>query len=226
MTIGDRFKRHENSFKFHLPPRHYFVLRIDGKAFHTFTRGMRKPFCKKLTEAFQKSTIEVIPQIQGFDFAYGQSDEVSFVFSDLTNLNSDIWFGGGVQKIASIGASLFTGHFNRILGNEKLAFFDARVFALPNKAEVVNYLIWRQQDATRNSIQAVAQSLYSHKELQGKNSGELQELIFQKGINWNDLETWKKRGWGIVKEGRDFKVVDLPIFTEDREFFEGILTEE
>jgi tRNA(His) 5'-end guanylyltransferase len=110
----------------------------------------------------------------------------------------------------------------------KMAQFDARVFQIPSRIEVENYFIWRQQDAVRNSISSVAQSLYSHKELNGVKTNEMQEMIFQKGINWNDYDFRKKRGAVIGKvevqvEGgairNRWEVIDTPIFTQDREFF-------
>jgi tRNA(His) 5'-end guanylyltransferase len=115
--------------------------------------------------------------------------------------------------------------------NFKMAQFDARVFQIPSRTEVENYFIWRQQDATRNSISSVAQSLYSHKELNGKKTNEMQEMIFQKGINWNDYDFREKRGAVIGKveyevgEGDErsirnkWEVIETPIFTQNREFF-------
>ena len=80
-----------------------------------------------------------------------------------------------------------------------LAFFDARVFQIPEKEEVVNYLIWRQRDAEKNSVAMLAQSLYSQTELHRKNGSDMQEMCFQKGHNWNDLHFSKKRGSFIIK---------------------------
>ena len=119
---------------------------------------------------------------------------------------------------------------------EKGAMFDARCFSIP-KEEVCNYFIWRQQDATRNSIQMVAQANFSHKQLQGVPCDELQEMLWQeKNINWNDFETVKKRGSCCTKTGKhtvvDMKTgeqkdrlvweidKDIPIFTQDREYIE------
>jgi tRNA(His) 5'-end guanylyltransferase len=108
---------------------------------------------------------------------------------------------------------------------QKIAHFDCRAFVLPEN-ELCNYFIWRQQDATRNSIQMLAQSLYSQKELNGKNTSELQEMTFQKGKNWNDVETKFKRGSCVYKiqdpenVGRTKMYIDneIPIFTQDRDF--------
>jgi tRNA(His) 5'-end guanylyltransferase len=124
-----------------------------------------------------------------------------------------------------------TGEFNRLRPSwGRLAFFDSRVFTIPYQTEVENYFIWRQQDCTRNSITAVAQSLYSHKELEGKNGDQKQEMVFQKGINWNDYAPKYKRGRGVIKEYYDkdgvqrshWIIADIPVFTQDREFFKKI----
>ena len=93
----------------------------------------------------------------------------------------------------------------------KMAHFDARVFQIPYQEEVINYFIWRQQDATRNSISSVAQSLYSAKELHGKKTSDMQEMIFQKGINWNDFTPREKRGSIIRRVEHVYARRDEPI---------------
>lgn len=114
-------------------------------------------------------------------------------------------------------------------GKYDKAMFDARAFTLP-KEEVCNYFIWRQQDASRNSVQMVAQSLFSHKQLHGKNTGELQDMMFtEHGVNWNDYPTHQKRGACIVKEyyekegatrSRWVPDLEIPIFTQDRDYID------
>lgn len=92
----------------------------------------------------------------------------------------------------------------------KVAMFDARIFIIPEAEEVVNYFVWRQQDATRNSISMSAQSMFSHKELQKKSSSDLQEMMFTlKGVNWNDYPTRFKRGTAIVKIEQKFMAKDF-----------------
>lgn len=130
-------------------------------------------------------------------------------------------------------------HINRKQGCPNLAYFDSRVFQIPELEEVVNCLIWRQRDAEKNSIAMLAQSLYSHKELFKKNGSDMQEMCFQKGHNWNDLHWSKKRGSFIVKtttligvivdfsnsmktedtgfERSIWEVVETPIFSQDRD---------
>jgi len=205
-----------------LPRRTYTIIRLDGKAFHTFTRGMKKPFDTNFINTMDQTAMFLCEEIQGCQLAYIQSDEISLLLSDFNKITSDAWFDGNVQKICSVAASLATGKFNKIrtldvmnigtsessdietfimnsLDDMTLAFFDARVFIIPDPVEVENYFVWRQKDAVRNSISMTAQNLYSHKELQGKSTSEMQELCYQKGVNWNDQPDGFKRGRMIVK---------------------------
>jgi tRNA(His) 5'-end guanylyltransferase len=151
-----------------------------------------------------------------------------------------MWFNGDVQKIVSVSASIATAKFNHLrlrrilsntlikdyegtINNMKLAEFDSRVFQVPYSEEVVNYFIWRQKDAIRNSISSVAQSLYSSKELFGKKTNDMQEMILQKGINWDDFSSREKKG-GIICKLDDNWVIptEIPIFTQDKEFLKNL----
>lgn len=202
-ALGDRMKSfYENRTKQFLPRRTYTVIRIDGKAFHTYTRGLERPFDMKLINDMDETAKYLCKNIQGAKLAFVQSDEISIVLTDFDALGTDAWFDGNVQKITSISASLATAKFNELRPN-KIALFDSRAFTIPSKIEVINYLIWRQQDTTRNSISSVAQSMYSAKELHGKKTDEQQEMILQKGTNWNDYDAKLKRGRLIVKETYD-----------------------
>lgn len=229
--LGERIKeQYENRTRFSLPRRTFTIIRLDGKAFHTYTRGLQKPFDEGLFEDMDKAIIAMLPQIQGAQFAYTQSDEISVLVTDFEKPTTSAWFDGNVQKIVSVSASLITAEFNKVrarrwsaaykanmvlsglgMGEEAadhgdtnpftLAFFDARVFTIPDRMEVMNYFIWRNQDAARNSVSMVAQSLFSHRELQGMSSPDMQEMMYQKcGINWADYDPSKKNGRLIVKE--------------------------
>ena len=216
---------------------------------------MDRPFDAGLIEDMNETTKYLCKNIQGAKFGYVQSDEISILLTDFDDLQTDMWFDGNIQKMCSVAASMATAKFNQLrmirsmgeridMGFEvsdkfyktfKMAEFDARIFQIPSKVEVENYFIWRQQDATRNSISSVAQSLYSHKELNNVNSNQKQEMIFQKGINWNDYPSRMKRGGFIGKISIEkdepnpvpntpivFRTVwvdiECPIFTEDRGF--------
>jgi tRNA(His) guanylyltransferase len=213
-ALGSRMKEnYENRTRLMLPRRTYTIIRLDGKAFHTFTRGFKRPYDMDLMKLMDKTAVALCNQIQGAKMAYVQSDEISVLLTDFDSIQTDAWFDGNVQKITSISASIATLEFRKQIGklmpephlfdkegNYKPAFFDSRVFTISDVNEVVNYFIWRQQDATRNSVQMGAQALYSHKELNKKNTSDLQEMMFQKGINWNDYPVGFKRGRMILKE--------------------------
>lgn len=219
-ALGDRMKAfYEDRTRICLPRKTYTIIRIDGKAFHTYTRGLERPFDKGLIEDMNSTAAYLCNNIQGAKFAYVQSDEISILITDFDDIMTDMWFDGNLQKMASVSASLATSEFNKLrlnrilktvdlstdelifdkIPNFKSAQFDARVFQIPQPVEVENYFIWRQQDATKNSISCVAQSLYSHKELEGKNGDQKQEMIFQKGVNWNDYSSREKRGGFIER---------------------------
>jgi tRNA(His) guanylyltransferase len=230
--LGDRMKDfYEDRTRYRLARRTNTIIRIDGKAFHTYTKGLQRPFDSGLMEDMNKTTEYLCQNIQGAKFGYVQSDEISILITDYDDITTHAWFDGNLQKMASIAASLATAKFNQlrmqrayqnievdpmehgptaydmsIFGvlDTKLAMFDARVFQIPYQEEVLNYFIWRQQDATRNSISSVAQSLYSHKELNGKKTNEMQEMIFQREINWNDYTPREKRGSLIRKVEKKF----------------------
>lgn len=223
-SLGDRMKGYENVWKTKLPRRMPLILRIDGKAFHTYTAKCQKPFDDKLISLMNETMIHLCKNIQGAQFGYVQSDEISILVHDYKALNSEAWFDRELQKMCSIASGMASAYFTmnswKIFGPElqgefkdgkalihlgsnpilytKMAVFDCRAFVL-SEAEVNNYFVWREQDATRNSIQMLARSLYSHKECENKNTSMLQEMTFQKGQNWNDIKTGYKRGRATYK---------------------------
>ena len=203
--IGDRFKNnYENRSKQFLNRRTYTMLRIDGKAFHTYTKGLDSPFDEELISDMNATTKFLCENIQGAKIGYVQSDEISILLTDFDKLTTDAWFDYNVQKMTSVSASYTTGIFNQLRRERKLpkmAFFDSRAFQLPSKIEVMNYFLWRQKDCVRNSISSVAQANFSHKELNGKTTNMMQEMLFtDKGINWNDYSPREKRGSFFIKQ--------------------------
>ena len=220
--LGKRMKeQYEIRTRYMLPRRTYTLIRLDGKAFHTFTQKMKKPFDLDFMEVMTETAKFLCEEIQGAQMAYVQSDEISLLLTDFTKITTDAWFDGNIQKMASVSASIATAKFNQLMmvkacdnfdGDDryknlkyweidefKLAFFDSRVWTIPDPIEVENYFIWRQKDAVRNSISMAAQSLYSDKELKGKSSSEKQDMIHAKGMNWNNLPDGFKRGRTIYK---------------------------
>lgn len=226
-ALGNRMKTYENVTRNYLTRRMPVIIRIDGKAFHTFTRGFKKPFDDIFVKSMQDTMKYLCENIQGCVLGYTQSDEITLVLVDYQNRDTSAWFDNNIQKMVSVSASMATLAFNNAfcensrdylqkffdqhrkddiefieLMCKKLwaAMFDSRVFTLP-KEEVVNCLIWRQQDCVRNSIQSVGQANFSHKQLEGKNCSDIQDMLMtEKGINWNDYPTHLKRGSCCIKE--------------------------
>ena len=273
-TLGDRMKNnYENITRYYLTRRMPVIIRVDGRSFHTFTKGFKKPFDDVLVKTMQDTMKYLCENVQGCVLGYTQSDEISLVLTDYAELTTDAWFGNNLQKMCSVSASMATLTFNKafndnivkyidnnldsdcgvtkdlteytkilINARNKGAMFDSRVFTIP-KEEVCNALIWRQQDATRNSIRSVGQANFSQKELHGKSCNDIQDmLMLQKGINWNDYSTTLKRGSCCIKADdslteydevgnicgytkRSKWVIDneIPIFTQDRNYVERLI---
>lgn len=210
--LGDRMKLYENAFRIHLPIRMPVVLRVDGKCFSTLTANLSKPFDSRLMRAMDVTAAALCKEIQNAKLAYTQSDEISVLITPYTTLQTQPWVENNIQKTVSIAASIAGATFSlstpEIFGTYKPVYFDARAFILP-KEEVNNYFIFRQKDAIRNSISAIAQSLFSHKELNNKNSKEKQEMIFQKsGKNWNNFPVRQKRGRCIVNKRFEIEAIN------------------
>lgn len=196
--LATRMKTYEFVTREFLPRRTYTIIRVDGRGFHQYTRNLDKPFDYRLMTNMDQVAKAMCQEIPGARMAYVQSDEISILFTDFATIQTEPWFGGNLQKIVSISASLASVELNSIRGGK--AMFDSRVFTISDPVEVANYFIWRQQDAVRNSISMVAQSLFSHKELHGLNSSQLQEKIFQEGgINWNNFALGAKNGRVVVQ---------------------------
>lgn len=232
-SLGDRMKSYEGVYSTKLPNRLPVIIRVDGRAFHTLTKklGLIKPFDACFIDIMNETAKYLCENISGAQMAYVQSDEISILIKNYTNLNTQPWFDNKIQKMVSLSASLATAKFNELIKIRYLNYsgnlptFDSRVFILPT-SDVCNYFIWRQQDCTRNSIQVLARSMYSHKECDNKNTSQLQEMTFVKGCNWNDLTVAEKRGRCIIKfdypSGWN-NSLNIPRFTEDRNFIERFI---
>ena len=271
-SLGDRMKEnYENRNKYRLIRRVPVIIRVDGKAFHTYTRGFNRPFDRVLSNAMDRTMKSLCSSIQGCVFGYTQSDEITIVMHDYESLNSCAWFDNEVQKICSISASMATAFFNQAFKDEaekfhqkvhfaaieetslkdeyfiddietakKLdekylsrisvpAMFDARCFNIPI-AEVTNCVLWRQQDATRNSIEMAGRYYFSHSELHKKNSSNIQDMLMEKfGVNWNDYPVRYKRGCACYKRWVGEKPLgksewyvdyDMPIISKNRDYIE------
>lgn len=247
--LGTRMKEnYEKVSRTKLMRRTPVAIRIDGKSFHTLTRGFKKPFDEILIRTMQETMKYLCENIQGCILGYTQSDEITLILQDYKTLTTGAWFDYEVQKLCSISASMATIKFNRefefltreydewmysdsilasnyLKASEKGAMFDSRCFNIP-KEEVTNLLLWRQLDAARNSVQMVGRAYYSHKELHGKNNSQIQDMLMDKGVNWNNYPTHQKRGSCCIKddEGHWFIDEEIPMFKGDgREYVEKLI---
>ena len=240
MKLGDRIKTfYENRTKTFLPRRMITIIRLDGKSFSNWSKNLEKPFDDGFSDDMDATAVYLCENIQGAKFAYTQSDEITVILTDFDTLDSQAWFDYNVQKMVSIAASLATAKFNQLRmfrGNYnsdyKLACFDARVFQVPDIEEMVNTIIWRQQDCTRNSVSMAAHALLGHSATMNKSSEQKQEMLFQeKGVNWNDYATKYKRGtiirkqtifvdgqMGDVQRSKWLPDYETPIFTQEKEY--------
>lgn len=200
-SLGNRMKSYEAVSNFKLTPRSPVIIRVDGQAFHTFTKGMDKPFDRHLMRTMVAATAEVAAKMQGFKMAYTQSDEATFLITDFDKLGSQGWFGYELNKLVSSTASLFTAHFNHEFENRmSIATFDARAFVVPFD-DVPNNFIWRQQDWSRNSLQMLARAHFSHQECLGKKSADLHEMLHGVDVNWAKLDPIEKNGTFLFRGG-------------------------
>lgn len=227
-SLGDRMKGYEAINRTYLIPNMHNVIRLDGKAFHTYTKGFKRPFDDILINCMDETAKYLCDSIQGAKFAYVQSDEISIYFTDTDSFDQQLWFKGNIQKIVSVAASKAAAKFNHIMFIEKmksitqihndipspgynqrdfknivedikLAEFDARVYQLPNKDEMINAFIWRQQDCIRNSISAVAQYRFSHKELHKKSTKDMKEMLNSVNDPWENYGKQYRNGRFIMK---------------------------
>lgn len=207
-TLGDRMKNnYENITRYYLTRRMPVIIRVDGRSFHTFTKGFKKPFDDVLVKTMQDTMKYLCENIQGCVLGYTQSDEISLILTDYAELTTDAWFGNNLQKMCSVSASMTTLTFNKAFNDNIVKYIDNNPDAdcgvtkdlteyikiLINarikgamfdsrvftipKEEVCNYFIWRQQDSTRNSIQSVGQANFSQRELNGKSCNDIQDML-------------------------------------------------
>lgn len=246
-------KGYEDVPKFYLIKKVPVIIRLDGKAFSTFTKGFEKPFDVVLLKCMHDTTKYLCENIQGCKLAYTQSDEISLLLTDYESANTQAWFEYNLEKMVSTSAALATSFFNKtlyeIIQKEEIsikdknfymnklfkASFDSRVFNIP-KEEVANYFIWRQQDAMRNSVSMFGRSKFSAKELNGKPTKEVKEMLKNEGIVWEDIDICKQRGTCIKTEPieiysglkpviRNKWVIDdkTPIFSEYKEYIDNLI---
>jgi tRNA(His) 5'-end guanylyltransferase len=204
--LGDRMKMYERQEAGrHFMPRIPIVARLDGRAFHSFTRGLDQPYSNLFMQCMVNTAYALVKQTNA-TVAYRQSDEITLIWPGQQNLE-EFWFGGRVQKMCSMLASIATLEFNlqvrEILGHlyaERKPMFDCRVWQVPDELEATNVLVWREKDAVKNSVMAMALSVVGHKAVLNKNHKEQLDLIHGGEQNWNDQPDWAKRGTYVARQ--------------------------
>lgn len=204
-ALGDRMKSYENREDRRFLPMIPVCARIDGRNFSSFTRGMDRPYDMTMTEAMIATTEALVEETHA-RIGYTQSDEISLVWQS-DRSDSSIFFDHRITKMTSVLASFATaafidalltmGHLDLV---RKLPHFDCRVFQVPTRAEAANVFLWREQDATKNAVSMAARSMYSHKELDHKSGPEMQEMLFNIGINFNDYPSFFKHGTFVRRQ--------------------------
>jgi tRNA(His) guanylyltransferase len=160
---------------------------------------LKRPYDDRVHTLFDETTTFLV-QASDAVIGHTQSDEITLILSNGGRPESQVFFDGRLSKLTSVVASMATAKFHALVPSilpekhDQLAFFDCRVWNVPTEQEAVNCLLWRELDATRNSIQMAAQALYSHKQLHQKNTSEMQEMIWQKDIHWHDYPARYTRG--------------------------------
>lgn len=206
MDIIERMKLYETLFQGNrLMPRLPIFARLDGRCFHRFTKGMQRPYDLRMIYAMTNVTKYLVEQTNAL-VGYTQSDEITLAWH-YPEPPSQMLFDGKVQKLTSVLASMASVVFLREVTNwgdeeyaAKLPHFDCRVWQVPSLDEAANVFLWRQQDATRNSISMTARAHYSHQKLHNKSGSEMLEMLQTKGVDWNDHPYFFKRGAFVFRD--------------------------
>ena len=215
LDIGVRMKRYEKVTECVLPNRIPVIIRIDGRAFHTFTKHYGKQWSEEFANHMMATAHVLQDEIQGCQFCYGQSDEISFLLTDYKTIKTQAWFEYDLRKIISVSSATASATLSLLTGRN--VGFDSRAFSIPQD-DVVNYFIWRQLDAIRNAIQFAGHEHFTHKEMHEKNCSTVVEMLKTKGIDFDKYPLLRKRGFCITKKnGADYSI---PLFTEDPKYIE------
>lgn len=223
--LGRRMKRdYEDALRIFLPRRSFIVLRIDGRGFHQFTRDFERPYCRALADALDRAALELCQEMIGCRFAYGQSDEYSFLLTDFEREDAALWFDGNMQKIVSVSASIFTGAFNAGFPADPPAAFDSRVMVISQRAEVARYFLWRQLDASANSLNMLASAHFNHEELVKRTTSEKHEMLHSKGVNWAKEPADFKRGRVVRRIAERWEIdLEIPVFNRDTTYLDSLI---
>jgi tRNA(His) 5'-end guanylyltransferase len=240
--LGDRMKAYEAVTQNYLMKKTPVIIRLDGRAFHTFTKQITSqndesmlvsPFSVKLHRVMVQTVIDLMGSIQNAKFGYTQSDEITIVLVDYNDIKTEQWFNGNIQKIVSSSAADATKFFNINFAEEfsytsianATAVFDSRVFNVPSHTEIENNIIWRQNDASRNSISMYSRHFFSQKELHKKSCNDMKEMLYGINKRWEDLPTWMRRGTAALHKQYQPITPDfeMPILTQDKTYLDFLI---
>lgn len=200
-SLGDRIKKYEAVTCTSATARMPLMIRVDGRAFHTFTRGMVRPYDQHLISAMVYAAHQVAESMQGFKSAYIQSDEATFCITDYDDITTQGWFDYDLFKVVSISAAIMTAHFAAKFSNAArgIPVFDSRAFPIPAD-DVVNAFLWRAKDWERNSLQMFARANFSSKQLHGKKREDMHNMLHNIGKNWTtDTTPQQRNGTFLIK---------------------------
>lgn len=178
MKIQNKFKDFEFNNAQFLPRDKYVVIRLDGRAFHTFTKdpslNLKRPYDFRFVDAMDYAAEMILKDVlTDAQFVYVQSDEMSIVFKTTDNTP----FRKQISKLLTLSASMASAAFNSKLSGNTLAIFDARIAYIGSAEDILDYLNWRRLDAYKNMISNAANEVYSSKELLGKTTKERTKLL-------------------------------------------------
>lgn len=209
-AFGDRIKELESVSEQILDENQPICVRIDGKAFHTYTKGLARPYDKRLSDAMIE-TMNYLVEKTDARLGYTQSDEISLVYFKTANHQQN-YFGSRVQKLASVLASMTTAKFNAEVHknlpekSDVFAFFDCRIWNVPTLQDAADVFLWRQEDAIKNAVSMAAGAFYSHKQLHGKKSIEKIEMLKDKNISWEEYPEFFKSGTYATRKHIEVKM--------------------
>lgn len=210
-TLGDRLKQQEalsagRALDTSLP----IVARLDGKAFHTFTRGLKRPFDERLSKLMVDTAAHLVEKTHAL-VGYTQSDEITLVWLPTSEIDAatgkpQFLYSGREQKLTSILAGCASAFFMKGVlrtipeKEDTVPHFDCRVWNVPDTRDAYLNLVWRQRDAVKNSISMAAQAHFSHKLLHGVGSEEKKKMLRDIGMPWEDTPRFFKMGTFVKRQ--------------------------
>ena len=213
--FGDRMKMYESAYtSSRVPPDDVLCVRIDGKRFSKFTKNYKKPADSRISTAMLRTAISMVDETNA-NLGYVQSDEITLIYS-LSDKATEPVYGGKVSKLNSILASMATGYFNSYIEDAPYtAHFDCRSWGVPTLIEASNVVLWRAQDAERNSVSSAYRWAFGHSKMQGLSKDQMLDEL---GDKWVDMPAYFKHGCLVTCHGESARL--------NSSFFGGFTFEE